>query len=732
MGTKLTDIEQKIYDANPGVKPNPELTLAAVEDNKKSIKAASKHALRARAEMFKKAAELVAGETLGIDQKRRFEYREHEAVIEKLFDKFNENPSKEAIEFLVHDLQAVLGAMGLEDPKTSLADAEFLLNWRDVEKGKAAREPQAHLQKVGEGEDAIYILQGDRPQAKPAQEQLLEMQKIFGSEEGQPKWFKALPQWEQEYFKSNFVFLKGRDLNNETVLKKAQGEYQEKWGNPPTTLRKYPFLANYSEMETKVYDKAGNPKGTIVSKTRSGNIVPFGVKDKKERLELTKQNIRQIIQNEIAGKIASGQYVTNANGEIELPVLIQTLVKPVSTMLEKLSSSDPESPMLKMKQEAIRQLEAEYQKAGGIKIGGKTVKITFVDSNYSINRNLQKIQMANATRNIKAMDTVVALARAKDKNDNLQVRRDAQNLPERRLFERALINYAQNAERYKRRYKGLGKAMAVIPYASGLRVDKNTFFLETAALEQILMCRMGIATGGCKSGKDRKGMEVMFTQAMEIFFVQNNRFPDFGDKKDRKAFAEIFKSLFHSRFQEQLAASNAKGAEGLQAVDGVLPKWLQEEVGIDVLKASMKRGKLNKIKKAKEGDLKSDMSLETMSGILNKLIKSVAPEVVSPAAPVVSAVVEPVPVVSVEPAAKQSGDLLKEFKFFQKALDELKLSTSGDKTIAHAAALAKEHTKEPQKPHIASAATTAKQQIAEEVRGEQPKPPSRPRAGSVK
>ena len=78
----------------------------------------------------------------------------------------------------------------------------------------------------------------------------------------------------------------------------------------------------------------------------------------------------------------------------------------------------------------------------------------------------------------------------------------------------------------------------------------------------------GIASGGCLSAKDRKGTSgIPHTDAMFIFYALYDRFPKLTDKKDRKFFISIFKTLHNSLHNIKWAASNAPGSEGIENID---------------------------------------------------------------------------------------------------------------------------------------------------------------------
>jgi hypothetical protein len=121
--------------------------------------------------------------------------------------------------------------------------------------------------------------------------------------------------------------------------------------------------------------------------------------------------------------------------------------------------------------------------------------------------------------------------------------------------------------------------------------------LYLAALEDIIVSHVdGIAHGSCVSGKDRKGTELIYKDALMVHFQQYGRFPLYSQDKnlqpplfpgltaarqkraaqaaiyqtERQAFAATFVTLFLSQHHQHLAGLNTAGCAGIKNIDHYL------------------------------------------------------------------------------------------------------------------------------------------------------------------
>lgn len=100
--------------------------------------------------------------------------------------------------------------------------------------------------------------------------------------------------------------------------------------------------------------------------------------------------------------------------------------------------------------------------------------------------------------------------------------------------------------------------------------------LFLSSLEQLLILTVnGYSYGSCVSGKDRKAIEIMHTDAMLLFNKKYHSWPKFHDckgNKERQNFVDLFVELYVSRHQQEHAGQNAPGADGIKTPGWYLPK----------------------------------------------------------------------------------------------------------------------------------------------------------------
>jgi hypothetical protein len=135
----------------------------------------------------------------------------------------------------------------------------------------------------------------------------------------------------------------------------------------------------------------------------------------------------------------------------------------------------------------------------------------------------------------------------------------------------------------------------------GLSSFKKTHQLHMAALEEIIYQDTGnCVQSSCKSGKDRKGVQINYRNAMLAFYAEYGRLPPSSSKRemvkgDREKFVEIFVELFKTHHQARLAELNAMGCQGQKALNNILPKDIQKALKQDggvLLKAHKERSAL--------------------------------------------------------------------------------------------------------------------------------------------
>ena len=90
--------------------------------------------------------------------------------------------------------------------------------------------------------------------------------------------------------------------------------------------------------------------------------------------------------------------------------------------------------------------------------------------------------------------------------------------------------------------------------------------LWLSSLENLqIIYQDALSHGFCVSGKDRKSIELIHTDAMLLYRNQYGRWPNINDSGiDRDNFVEIVAELYLTRHAHNLAEQNAVGAEGIK------------------------------------------------------------------------------------------------------------------------------------------------------------------------
>lgn len=104
--------------------------------------------------------------------------------------------------------------------------------------------------------------------------------------------------------------------------------------------------------------------------------------------------------------------------------------------------------------------------------------------------------------------------------------------------------------------------------------------LFLSSLEQLIeLSKEDYSYGSCVSGKDRKAVELIHTDAMLIYKIRYGTWPTFADSElRRKRFVAIVADLYLSYHQHVLAGQNAPGSEGIKTPYWYLPKDICNEI----------------------------------------------------------------------------------------------------------------------------------------------------------
>lgn len=152
-------------------------------------------------------------------------------------------------------------------------------------------------------------------------------------------------------------------------------------------------------------------------------------------------------------------------------------------------------------------------------------------------------------------------------------------------------------------YEGVLKS----PFGTATVFDHAGRELFLSSLEQLIILSLnGYSYGSCVSGKDRKAVELMHTDAMLIYKKIHNKWPKFSDTKEsRTYFVSIVTDLYLTRHQHELAGQNAPGAAGIKTPAWYLPADICTEIqnrgGAAILDNDDRLASDNEVKKIVKG-----------------------------------------------------------------------------------------------------------------------------------
>lgn len=110
------------------------------------------------------------------------------------------------------------------------------------------------------------------------------------------------------------------------------------------------------------------------------------------------------------------------------------------------------------------------------------------------------------------------------------------------------------------------RAVLNSPFGSATFLDYSGRELFLSSLENLLVMYMdGVSHGSCVSGKDRKAIEIIHTDAMLLYRELYGRWPSFTDTgAARKNFVKLVVELYISRHGAEHAGQNAPGADSIK------------------------------------------------------------------------------------------------------------------------------------------------------------------------
>lgn len=424
----------------------------------------------------------------------------------------------------------------------------------------------------------LTVVQTEVPRSRWTERQRKELLSVL--ESSPPAWFLKLSRFERWYISKKAQAVKsGANINDQLL-------------SIPAALRSVFGVANYSQHRLSIKVNASSElkedkdvsEELNVIRPRSGILVPIDLmrsKDEQLILEITQCNIVQLIIAELTSRDYSQEV---KDSQKPVPVLLQTLL---SQGAWGKSHHDDEYGMVEYKNRAAQKITEYLQDIAKYKAELINIGFEITDNNQlAINGNVINVDIICT-------------------NIPIDIGRRFNSRPD---VNSKIVAYAE-----KSKDKIVQQALIAYKYNRWAIVDKILFSsrrnynLFKASLEQIIIERCGgISHGSCKSGKDRKGMETLHTDAMLIYYSLYKKLPDYYDStEDREKFVNIFVDLYFTRHQHTIADQNAPGSNGIKNVGGyagILPadivKAIEKRME-DEIEFTEKYAGLNKIKNKK-------------------------------------------------------------------------------------------------------------------------------------
>lgn len=401
------------------------------------------------------------------------------------------------------------------------------------------------LIKITNAKGNFYLIQKEAQLPPLSQELIEDYWKIRQQQTPYPEWYQALDSLEQ-------VFLKH-------ILKQAQSKaaISDVIVNLSSRLRTLPGAANFRNHGFYLYDEELRLL-TSDERPASSMISSRDMQDQAQEIRdfHTMQNLRHIIDQCIDDKITDElderEFKEGEAVKVKIPFLVQTLVSPlIPTFLQA------DYNLVVDKNRAVDKLVYTKQFPQTVKtVEGNTVKIT-VDVEVELQSTNHSLNYANR------WDYTIPTDESCKKFITSVIEFLSTN-PEHpaRVDIRALLAEYENVLK-------LGSLIQANYY------DLNMRELYLSSLEQLITARQnGIAYGSCVSAKDRKALEFLHTDAMELYRYWYGTWPSYQDvdSQARAQFIDIFSALYLSRHHHVSAALNAPGAEGIKTPTMYLPE----------------------------------------------------------------------------------------------------------------------------------------------------------------
>lgn len=322
-------------------------------------------------------------------------------------------------------------------------------------------------------------------------------------------WFSYLPDAEKKLL---YHTLQGINLeNSETAILLS------------SRLRTIPGLANFAQHQMHLIDATtGERTKTFEPQLRSSHI---GSRDvMKHPVAIHELHTQRNFQRLYA---CANQIKPSSPG----PLLIQTLISPISDFI---------SPDYSLEQQ--RTYAVAYAKSNGASVFSTNHPYNYARIIYSTPKDSSECLeiLLSAQKHLNAVE-----AQAQPPKDYI-------------------LALSELISEYQKTLTS-GKGTAYL-------LDWNGRELFLSSLEDILVSYLGgVSYGSCVSGKDRKAIQLIHTNATLLYHAQYGLWPSYTDSgQTRENFVQIFAQLYRSHHYQLFSGQNAPGSDGIKTPEGYL------------------------------------------------------------------------------------------------------------------------------------------------------------------
>ncbi len=462
--------------------------------------------------------------------------------------------------------------------------------------------------------DGHTIVQLSIPITTLTPELAKEYLRIFDSD-NLPSWFSTLPDWEQIHFQQFIRQELIRNHYNVDLIDRKNPDTEvieilsHALSGIPATIRRYPGLANASRHVLAIYDDTG-ARIFVQERVRSGIITPHKMKDKKEALRTTQQSIEQLVQDrieeQVRGCISKFRLKPDMIYPLAIPLLAQTLLSPLPGVAGSIAAMfDDDKGMIMAKDQALSQswpalitAVSDIRTRPGLQ--GFNLQPEIISTNHAFNKFRRVAESgANAENQAVLMRSfgklLFNLATSHNVDTSQAFFRQVNDIAScQNIQDLNLSDISEILDKLKTQLpEDLPLDLLFEAVKDYLRLAQDDSFehrssanLFRASLEQIIVGELsGIPYGSCKSGKDRKGIEICHTDAMIIYYKKYGELPKYDvaekDTDKRKNFLGVFARHFVSNHHAKNADYNAIGSYGVKSIKGVLPQDMQDAIDLE-------------------------------------------------------------------------------------------------------------------------------------------------------